>query len=149
MVDDNCHGLSARKCILEELGYEVVVSTDPVQALGEFSKAVFDLIITDYKMPAMDGLELIRKVREANAEVPVILISGFVEALGLTEENTGSNAVVQKSANEVQHLVRAVTRLLRKKTPRKPVSSVRPARQRGNEWSSAIATSATNSRPDG
>ncbi|MCC6368989.1 MAG: response regulator [Bryobacterales bacterium] len=127
MVDDNCHGLSARKCILEEFGYEVVVCTDPVRALAEFSKAAFDLIITDYKMPGMDGLQLIRKVRETNAAIPVILISGFVEALGLTEENTGSNAVVQKSANEVQHLVRAVTRLLRKKAPRKPVSSVRTA----------------------
>jgi CheY-like chemotaxis protein len=126
MVDDNCHGLSARKSILEEFGYETVVCSDPITALAEFSQSAYDLIITDYKMPGMNGLQLIRKVREINADVPVILISGFVETLGLTEENTGSNAVVQKSANEVQHLVRAVTRLLRKKTPRKPVSSARP-----------------------
>lgn len=121
----------ARRSVLEELGYEITATTDPLEALTLFSNDRFDLLITDYKMPKLDGLELIRRVRQTNSEVPIILISGFVETLGLTEEGTGSDAVVQKSSNEIQHLVRSVARLLKKKTPKKPAASVvRPAVQK-------------------
>ena len=65
----------------------------------------------------MDGVELIARVRKQSPEVPVILLSGFVDALGLSESNTGADVVIQKSANEVSHLVRSVGRLLRKKKP--------------------------------
>jgi hypothetical protein len=58
--------------------------------------------------------------------VPVILISEFVDALGLNEENTGADAVIQKSANEVSHLIRAVGRLLRRKPAKKPAQSEGP-----------------------
>ena len=46
-----------------------------------------------------------------------MLVSGFVDTLGLNEASTGADAVIQKSANEVTHLVRAVNRLLRRKKP--------------------------------
>jgi CheY-like chemotaxis protein len=76
-------------------------------------------------MPKMDGLELIGKLRKISPDVPVILISGFVDALGLSEESTGADVVIQKSANEVTHLVRSVGRLLKKRPPeKKPAASV-------------------------
>ena len=50
--------------------------------------------------------------------LPVVLISGFVDSLGLSEDNTGADVVIQKSNNEVAHLVRAVSRLLRRKKTR-------------------------------
>ena len=124
MVDDNRHGLTARKAVLQELGYVITVCSDPEDAVNWIAATAFDLIITDYKLPHMNGVDLIAKVREVHPDTPVILVSGFVDTLGLTEENTGSDAVIQKSANEVHQLVRAVARLLRKKTPRKPASSV-------------------------
>jgi CheY-like chemotaxis protein len=124
MVDDNRHGVLARRTILEELGHELHVASDPREALELFAKRTFDLVITDYKMPYMNGVEFIGKAREINPAVPVILVSGYVDALGLTEENTGSDAVIQKSANEVPQLLRAVNRLLRKKT-KKPATSAK------------------------
>lgn len=132
LVDDNRHGLLARRAILEELGYELTVSSDPNDALRAFIAAPADLVITDYKMPQMTGIELIAKLREVNATVPVILISGFVDTLGLTEESTGADAVIQKSANEVQQLLRAVNRVLRRKnSPKKPAGSAgRPSSTR-------------------
>lgn len=123
LVDDNPHGLSARRVILEELGYQLTTKNDPLDALDAFLNSEFDLVITDFKMPHLTGVELIAKIRETSTTIPIILISGFVDTLGLTEENTGSNFVIQKSANEVQQLVRAVARLLRK-TPKKPNSTV-------------------------
>jgi CheY-like chemotaxis protein len=117
LVDDNAHGLSARRCVLEELGHRISTASSATEALEQFAEHKFDLLVTDYKMPRMDGIELIARVRKQDPDVPVILLSGFVDALGLSEANTGADVVIQKSANEVSHLVRSVGRLLRKKKP--------------------------------
>ena len=118
MADDNVHGLTARKQVLEDLGHKVTTARTGAEALELFAQYTFDLVITDYKMPHMTGLELIQGIRAQRPEVPVILLSGFVDALGMNEESTGANAVIQKSANELSHLIRAVDRLLNR--PFKP-----------------------------
>ncbi len=124
LVDDNAHGLSARKAILEEQGYDVVAKPCPCKALECFGSEPFDMLITDFRMPGMDGRQLIAKVRERIPDLPIVMISGFAEALGLSEATTGADFVIQKSAHEVPVMVRAVDRLLaRGKTPRKPVAS--------------------------
>jgi CheY-like chemotaxis protein len=132
LVDDNTQGLNARKAVLDELGYKTATATCGADALEHFSRHKIDLVVTDYKMPRMNGVELIVRLREVAPHTPVVLISGFVDALGLSEETTGADAVIQKSANEVSHLVRAVARLLRRKKPptsEKPAS--RPRRKNG------------------
>ncbi len=126
LVDDNTLGLVARKSVLEELGYSISTAAEGETALAQFVAGGFDLIITDYKMPKMNGLELITRIRERSRDVPIILISGYADALGLTESNTGADAVIPKSANEVHHLVRSVNRLLRRTAPKKPAASQRP-----------------------
>ena len=123
LADDNIDGLKARKTLLEELGYRIFTAANGEDALDQFGRQKFDLVVTDYKMPCMDGLELIARLRKKAPEVPIILISGFVDTLGLNEENTGADAVIQKAANEVSHLKHAVARLLRPKAPRKPARS--------------------------
>lgn len=119
-MDDNKLGLSARKCVLEELGHRIATASNGAEALDQFAREKFDLVVTDYKMPKMDGLELIGKLRKSVPELPIILISGFVDALGLSEDNTGADVVIQKSANEVSHMVRSVGRLLKRKPEKKP-----------------------------
>lgn len=121
LVDDNEMGLRARKVVLEELGYEVTAVCCSVEALQHFSTGGFSLVVTDYKMPRLDGIQFIACIREASPAIPVIMISGFAEALGLDEGNTGADIVIQKNSHEVLALTRAVTRLLTRKPPRKPV----------------------------
>jgi len=123
LVDDNTLGLAARKSVLEELGHRVKTARSAEEGLAEFRQAQFDLVITDYKMPGMDGIELIRQIRALRPSVPVILISGYTDALGLTEALTGADVVIAKSANEVSHLTRAVGRLLRRRALSKPAAS--------------------------
>ena len=123
LVDDNESGLAARKSVLEELGYWITTATDPVEALAYFARGSFAMVITDFKMPKMTGPELIVKLREIEPTIPIILISGFVDSLGLSEATTGADIVLQKSSNEVAHLVRAVVRLMKRKTPKKPPAS--------------------------
>jgi CheY-like chemotaxis protein len=120
LVDDNAHGLSARRSVLEELGATIATASHAAEALERLADQPFDLVVTDYKMPRMNGVELIARLRKQSPGLPVILISGFVDSLGLSEATTGADVVIQKSNNEVAHLVRAVSRLLRR---RKPVQS--------------------------
>jgi CheY-like chemotaxis protein len=123
LVDDNASGLAARKTVLEELGLKVFVSTSGADALDQFTSGPFDLVVTDYRMPRMDGLELISRLRAMAPTLPIVLLSGFAETLGLGATATGADVVLQKSANEITHLVRAVNRLLHRKTMKKPAAS--------------------------
>ena len=100
-----------RTLLLEEAGFEVQAAACALEALDLFSSTRFDVVVTDYRMPGMNGVELIQRIRAFNANTRFIVLSGFVEPLGLTEANTGADVVIAKSANEGIHLVRWVKRL--------------------------------------
>lgn len=123
LVDDNRNGLTARKALLEEQGFLITTATNAEEGLETLSKGEFDLMITDFKMPKMDGIELIRRVKSLQPDLPVILLSGYVESLGFDEQSTGADIVIAKGTNEISHLLRAATRLLARKAPRKPSTS--------------------------
>lgn len=122
LVDDNQIGLTARKTLLEEQGYSVTTATSGEAAVELFRRRPFDIVITDFRMPGMNGIELIREIRGERPEVPIILLSGFVQPLGLNEQATGADAVVAKNASEVTQLLRTVAKLLRRNR-RKPSGS--------------------------
>lgn len=131
LVDDNPHGLVARRTLLEERGYQIATATSGEEALERFAAGNFDLMVTDYKMPGMNGAELIARVKELYPSMATILLSGFVEALGLTEKSTGADIVLSKSAGEAGHLVRSVARLL-DFPARKPAGSLQQLRNRSS-----------------
>jgi CheY-like chemotaxis protein len=124
-VDDNSMGMAARRSVLEELGHQVLTAGTAGEALELCGEHSFDVVVTDYKMPKMNGVELIVRLRKLHPATAVILISGFTDTLGLDEAGTGADIVLQKSNNEVPQLIRAVNRLLRKQQqpPKKPTGS--------------------------
>lgn len=127
MVDENVHGLVARKTVLGQNGFAVVTATNAEDGLRLFHQSHIDLVVTDYRLRDLDGVTFIARLRESNPSLPVILLSGFVEMLGLDERSTGADAVLAKCATEATSLVRTVTRLLGRRTLRKPVGrEVRP-----------------------
>src|ERR1051326_230623 len=123
LVDDNPHGLVARRAVLQELGYVIHTGANGAEALDLLNHHKVDLVITDFRMPNMDGVELIARMRQMRPDLPIILLSGFVEPLGLTEKATGADIVLSKSAGEVGFLIRSVRRLLSRQPPRKPAES--------------------------
>lgn len=129
IVDDNNMGLVARRTVLEEVGHLVQTCASAQEALDECTKIHFDVVITDYKMPRMNGVEFIRELRKRHPAIPVILVSGFADALGFDERTTGADAVIQKSANEVSHLIRAVARLLRRPSKKPPQTAASKAKR--------------------
>lgn len=61
---------------LEVLGYMVESFPDGVKAMKRFNELAFDAVITDYLMPEMTGIEVARKVKSINPQIPVILVTG-------------------------------------------------------------------------
>ncbi len=127
LVDDNRDGLLVRRMLLEELGYRVEVAACADECLVHFAATAFDVVVTDYRMPRMNGVELIASLRKIKPNTNVILLSGFVEPLGLTEENTGADVVIPKSSTEPVQLARWIKRLVNRAPARKP-----PARQKNS-----------------
>ncbi|MCC5996438.1 MAG: response regulator transcription factor [Oceanicaulis sp.] len=86
LVDDDENILTSVSIFLENEGYAVRTYTDGAAALSELSAQPPDLAIFDIKMPRMDGLELLRRVRQTS-NLPVIFLTSkdgeFDEALGL------------------------------------------------------------------
>ena len=130
LVDDNPHGLMARRMILQESGYGVETARSGEEAWEIFQKNHFDVVVTDYRMGKMDGVELIRLIRASESPARIIMLSGFVACLGMTEENTGADEVLPKSNKEVQELLRSVKRLACNPPRRRPGSAIARAAAR-------------------
>ncbi len=86
LVDDEKQIIDIEQQILERLGYKVTPKTDSEEALEEFAAQPdrFDLVITDMTMPKMTGDQLARRMMDIKPQIPVILCTGFNEAI--TEE---------------------------------------------------------------
>ena len=76
-VDD--HEVLARlSCeILEMQGYRAVSAYSAQDALDKFKREKFDILVTDFRMEGMNGLELAKKIHATNPEVPVIIVTGY------------------------------------------------------------------------
>ena len=62
--------------ILSYEGYKIEEASDGEEGLKKFREKSYDVVLCDIKMPKLDGLEFLDKAREANSDVPVIMISG-------------------------------------------------------------------------
>jgi len=77
VVDDEENIREVLSNYLESLGYEVLTATDGQNALDKFEAGSFDLIVSDLLMPAIDGLELLKQIREKDKDVIFLMITGY------------------------------------------------------------------------
>lgn len=77
VVDDEPDILEVIAKILQERGYEVATAENGAVALERLGESGFDLIISDVKMPVMDGMELLQKVSLQYPDIPVVILSAF------------------------------------------------------------------------
>src|ERR1700744_1746593 len=97
LVDDDKNILASVTMLLEQEGYHVKGFSDPAAALTALSTSPPDLAILDIKMPRMDGLELLRRLRQANAELPVIFLTSQDEEIdALMGLNAGADDYIRK-----------------------------------------------------
>ncbi|HSW58087.1 MAG TPA: response regulator [Dehalococcoidales bacterium] len=79
VVDDNKDLLKTFTLILKKKGYVVDTAENGIQALEKFTSRQFDLVLMDVKMPEMDGIEALHKIKEFNPSARVILMTAFCE----------------------------------------------------------------------
>ncbi len=102
---------------LEKWGYEVVSTVNGVEAFKAFQQDKFSMVITDWMMPEMDGLELVRKIRnhQVNDYIYIIMLTARSEREDLIEGmNTGADDFVAKpfDRGELQVRLRAGERVI-------------------------------------
>ncbi len=73
--DDNVIASTMQEFLLAE-GYSVVTSSDPISSFWIYSKFQPDLVLCDINMPVMDGIEVLRKIREYNPTQKFIMVTG-------------------------------------------------------------------------
>jgi PAS domain S-box-containing protein len=80
-VDDEPSIAAIYQKALSRLGYQVTVETSSLQALARFKTAPgeYDLLVTDYTMPEMTGLQLAAEIRRLHSQIPMILCTGYSE----------------------------------------------------------------------
>jgi len=76
LVDDEDGIRKVLKITLESAGYEVLTAPDGESGLDIFVREAPDLVITDIKMPGIDGIELLKRIKHLNPETEVIMITG-------------------------------------------------------------------------
>ena len=98
LVDDSRTIRNIQKNVLKQLGHtDVVEAEDGVQALAKFHEETPDLMLVDWNMPNMDGITLVRKIREINQTVPLIMCTTEAEKTRVLEAiKAGVNNYVVK-----------------------------------------------------
>lgn len=79
ILDDDADFNSLLTDIFEQADYVVTSLTDPIEALDVFRETDYDLVVMDQKMPQLSGTEFMREIKHRRPEVPVIMVSGFLE----------------------------------------------------------------------
>jgi two-component system NtrC family sensor kinase len=103
LVDDNEEVMTVTKAMISAMGLEVETATSAAEALERLAAGFvrFDLVLTDVVMPDMSGVDLAHVVHRLHAELPIILMSGYNDALTANEYHTLRKPVPYDKLHEV------------------------------------------------
>ena len=108
LVDDSLDMRQAVKKFLEECGYKVTVAFDGEHGLMKLRQGTFALVITDWRMPKMTGIELIGKMRDDQRlrKIPIIMLTtSDAEELQKAALAAGADAFISKNADNTLELI--------------------------------------------
>ena len=82
VVDDNTNAVKALQYVLDREGFRTDSADSGAEALDRLAKNGYQVLISDLRMPGMTGVELLRKVRDAYPDIPVLILTahGSVDA---------------------------------------------------------------------
>jgi two-component system, response regulator PdtaR len=105
VVDDNTAFAENVAEILREWGEDPVVATTAIEALELLGGAAFDLLLSDFKMPVMDGVQLIREARRIQPKLMAIILSAYANDAVLEQaRGEGCLAVLCKQPFPLEQL---------------------------------------------
>ncbi|MGQ9631797.1 MAG: response regulator [bacterium] len=115
VVDDEKDYQDILQEVLSREGYRVTTASTGEEALELVYKDGFDIVITDFQMPRTNGVELLKRIKEHDSEIAVILISGYATLEAITEalQNGAHNFIMKPfDMDEILTIVRKVVRSL-------------------------------------
>ena len=114
VVDDSVTTRTLEQNILSSFGYDVSVALDGVEALAKIESQEFDLIITDYEMPRMDGVELVKNVRDnVSRNIPIIMVTSLSQEERRNEGlQAGVNDYIIKGNFSQEHFIETVQKYI-------------------------------------
>jgi DNA-binding response OmpR family regulator len=116
-VDDNEQELSVLKFMLTTNGYKVVSASNGQEAIGIFAETPVDLVLADYGLPQMNGSQLVGRLKQVAAHVPMILL-GDPQRMG-GEMHAADALLAKKTCSPQELLERIKVMSARKRGPRK------------------------------
>ncbi|MGZ5971214.1 MAG: sigma-54-dependent transcriptional regulator, partial [Polyangiales bacterium] len=97
VVDDEASARSGLEKLLRQEGYAVDVAPGGAEALEIAADHPVDVVVTDLKMPGMDGVELMKRLRAAENQLPVIVVTAFGDVTSaVTAMRAGANDYLTK-----------------------------------------------------
>ncbi len=78
-VDDDLESLTGREALLEQKGYDVLISTSPHDALNLFASCDVDAVVLDYQIPNMCGDVMASRMKQLKPDIPIMLLSAHDE----------------------------------------------------------------------
>ena len=113
IVEDEAHIVRVMSMWLERHGHEILQAGNGLVALEVLEREDVDLIISDMNMPLLDGLGLVKTVRdERGLEVPILLVSARCDQVKLAEQLTPYNVRLYPKPFVPSRLVRDIERML-------------------------------------
>jgi len=79
ILDDDSDFNSLLTDIFEQADYIVTSLEDPIEAVEVFTNTDYDIVVTDHRMPEMTGAEFMKRIKKIKPQVPVIMVSGYLE----------------------------------------------------------------------
>ncbi|MBX3128730.1 MAG: sigma-54-dependent Fis family transcriptional regulator [Polyangiaceae bacterium] len=142
VIDDEPNARTALAEILKEEGYTVETAADGFKGLSRFDEFGPDLVLTDLKMPGMDGVELLRKLRERGTATPVVLMTAFgaVET-AVSAMREGADDYLTKPLN-TDELVLVIDRCLDRMKLRREAQSLKAQLNERYRFDNIVGTSA-------
>lgn len=117
IVDDEVLVTSGCKRILEANGYDVTIATTGQEGLGRAFQGDFGLVVTDLKLPDLDGMEIVRALRSRRPDVAIVVITGYGSVESAVEASRlGVSAYIEKPFTP-KELADAVRRALAPTAP--------------------------------
>ena len=117
-VDDDPEIRDILHAILTHLGHRSVTAVDGLDAVEKLSEHHFDMVITDLRMPRMDGIELIKKIKVGFEDVDVIALTVYGTEYNYTEViGVGASDFIDKPFN-VNELEAKINRIIRERSQR-------------------------------
>lgn len=113
VLDDEENFAEMLKDLLSGHHYLVDVATRPERALHLIEEIPYDLVISDYKMPVMDGSDFLKKARELYPRLPFILVSGLMNTPELVKVANMSVTLVMEKPLNTEAFLRHVARFVK------------------------------------